>query len=63
MFVDGGAESVWGPGTLVTATMSQLGGNGTIRAQGAVTFTSGQFGTFLTSIRRSAAGTSHPPIR
>jgi hypothetical protein len=50
LFVNGDAESVWAPGTSVTATMGQLGGSGTIRAQGQVTFTSGAFGTFLTSV-------------
>ena len=55
LYVDGAAESVWAPGTSVTATMSQLGGSGTIRVQGAVTFASGEFGTFLTSVQDGAA--------
>ena len=38
--------------------MSQLGGSGTIRVQGAVTFASGEFGTFLTSVQD---GSGDPP--
>jgi hypothetical protein len=59
LLVNGAAESVWAPGTTVEVPMGELGGSGTIRAQGNVTFTSGQFGTFLTTTHNG--GGQQPP--
>ena len=59
LLVNGAAESVWAPGTSVEVPMGEIGGTGTIRAQGDVTFTSGQFGTFLTTTHNG--GGQQPP--
>jgi hypothetical protein len=63
LWVDGAAPSIWAPGTSVEVTMGQLGGAGTIRAQGDVTFTSGASGTFLTSIQTAGGGEQPPADR
>jgi len=50
LFIDGGTESVWGPGTNVAINNTgELGGAGIIRVQGGVWFDSPNTGSVLTS--------------
>ena len=64
LYVDGGDDSVWGPGTSVAITKAEVGGSGTIRAQGTVSFTSGgPDATFLSSTKEGVAATRLPPTR
>ncbi len=57
LLVDGSAESVWGPGTNVAINNGgSLGGTGTIRVQGGISFASPNTGSVLTS---GAGGNGH----
>ena len=56
LFVNGSAPSIWDADSAVDVTVASLGGNGPIVTHGLVTFTSGQFGTFLTSVQVNNAG-------
>jgi hypothetical protein len=61
LFVHGVDESVWASGTTTDVTKAQLGGSGTIRVQGDITFTSDDTsGTFLTSKQTVGNGEAPP---
>jgi hypothetical protein len=61
LFVHGVDESVWASGTTTDVTKAQLGGSGTIRAQGTVTFTSDDTGAAFLTSKQTAGNGEEPP--
>ena len=60
LFADGSAPSIWAPGTTVAVTQGQVGGLGTIVAQGALALGSATGAATLTS-RDPGLGLQPPP--